>query len=331
MRSIRAAMTTACAALTLMGGCVRSNAPAATGGSPRGAAGPELFEPGTISTALDELNAVFSPDGSELYYSINSPNDGRGAIVVSRRSGTRWSAPEVVSLSGRYSDYDPFLSTDGRQLFFISNRPKDAPKWEQGDYDIYVADRTAAGWSEPRNLGAPINTDRPEWFPSVASDGTLYFSAARADSRGGFDLYRSPRTGETYGPPENLGDSINGRGWEIDNYIAPDQSYLIFAARGRPDDLGGGDLYISRRRNGAWTAAVNLGPEVNSPAREYTPAVSPDGKYLYWTSKRGFVDHPLARALTFRELQDSLASVRNGNGNIYRLPTAVLRERPPAR
>lgn len=288
----------------------------------------EVFAPGTISTSLDELNAAFAPQGNEVYYSINTVDNGRGVIVVSHFDGRRWLPPAVASFSGQYSDYDPFVSGDGKRIFFISNRPKGKPKWDQGDYDIYVAERQGNGWSEPRNLGEPINSDRPEWYPSIAMDGTLYFSTARADSRGGFDLYRSRLVDERYAPPENLGDSVNGRRSEIDNFIAPDQSYIVFAVSGREDDMGKGDLYVSYFRNGSWTQAVNLGPKVNSAAREYTPIVSPDGRFLYWTSKRGFADQIPSRPLTMKELRDSLASVRNGGGNIYRIPLGEVLDLP---
>jgi Tol biopolymer transport system component len=284
----------------------------------------ELFAPGEVSTPLDELNAAFSPDGRELYYSITAPDAGMGVIVQSRLRGGRWSVPEVVSFSGRHSDYDPFLSADGRQLYFISNRPAGDERKPPSDFDVWVVERAGDGWGEPRNLGAPVNTTRPEYYPSVARDGTLYFSANRDGGQGGFDVYRARLVDGRYQEPENLGANVNGRSAEIDNYVAPDQSFIIFASYGRPDDLGRGDLYISYFRDGAWTPARNLGPAVNSAAREYCPIGSPDGKWLYWTSKRGFADQPAARRLTMRALRDSLASLRNGGGNIYRLPLSAV-------
>lgn len=291
---------------------------------PPTSAGAELFAPGQVSTPLDELNAAFTPDGRELYYSINSGDNIMGVIVVSRLRGGRWSAPEVVPFSGQHSDYDPFLSTDGRQLFFISDRPSGGEQKAPGDFDVWVVERAGDGWGAPRNLGSPVNTTRPEYYPSVARDGTLYFSANRDGGQGSFDVYRARLVDGRYAEPENLGAAVNGKTAEIDNYVAPDQSYIIFAAYGRPDDAGRGDLYISHLRDGAWTPAKNLGPGVNSPAREYCPIGSPDGKWLYWTSKRGFADRPPERPLTIRALRDSLASVRNGGGNIYRIPLSAV-------
>jgi Tol biopolymer transport system component len=309
--------TVALAAVTALGAGLATSAGALAS---RPVDGPELFGRGVVSTPLDELNAMFTPDGTELYFSVNAPNDAGGFILVSRLADGQWSAPAMATFSGQYSDYDPFISPDGRQLFFISNRPKGAERYDPRDYDIYVADRTATGWSGPRSVGPVINTERAEYFPSVASDGTLYFSAVRPDGQGSFDIYRSRSVNGAYQTPENLGAAVNGPGADIDNFIAPDQSYLIFAALGRGDGAGGGDIYISHMRDAAWTPAKNLGEPINSRAREYAPSVSPDGRWLYWTSKRGFMDAPLNRRLTVAELQDSLASVRNGTGNIYRIP-----------
>jgi Tol biopolymer transport system component len=289
---------------------------------------PEIFAAGSISTRENELNAAFTPDGRTVYFTRKGGDGGRFGVILSSRA-TRsggWSRPEVVPFSGRYADYDPILSPDGSRLFFISNRPR-TPE-ESGprrDFDIWVVESAGPGWGAPRNLGAPINRDGDELYPSVAADGSLYFSSCdRADSRGRCDLYRSRWSNGRYLDPENLGDSLNTRASETDAYVAPDQSYLVFTAYGRPDAVGDGDLYVSFFRNGAWSSPRPLGPEINSVAREYCPIVSPDGKYLYFTSQRGFTDAPPGRGLTAGEVGDSLQSLRNGFGNIYRVPLSVL-------
>jgi Tol biopolymer transport system component len=289
---------------------------------------PELVGPGVLSTPLDELNAAFTPDGSTMYYSISSPGpsaDQFGTVVVSRLRSGKWTPPEVAPFSGQFSDYDPFVSPDGSRLYFASNRPNGTAKQSRADYDIWFVDRSGGGeWGTPRNAGPAINSRAPEYYPSVASDGTLYFSTVRPETKGHFNLYRSRVVNGQLAAPENLGPTLNGAYDNIDNVIAPDQSFIIFASYGRPDGLGNGDLYVSFYNDGAWTAPKNLGAPVNSVALEYTPSLSPDLKYLYWTSNRGFADRQLTHRLTIAELRDSLASIRNGNGNIYRTPLQPL-------
>ena len=75
-------------------------------------------------------------------------------------------------------------------------------------------------------------------------------------------------------------------GGNIDPFIAPDQSWLIFASE-RPGGYGAADLYVSfRRPDGTWGEPKNLGPSVNTAGSEYTPMLSPDGRYLFFTRGR---------------------------------------------
>lgn len=289
---------------------------------------PVIFGEGIISTPEDELNAAFSPDGKSVYFSKNTPGSRQGVIVVSHFVKGRWGKPRIVEFSGQYSDYDPFFSFDGSKLFFISNRPVSGTTRKK-DFDIWVVEKTQDGWGAPKNIGPPISTERNEYYPSLAADGTLYFSTERQGGKGGFDLYRSRHVAGKYGEPENLGEA-NSQFAEIDSYIAPDQSFIIFASYGRPDGLGGGDLYISYNLNGSWTKAINLGAPINSNAREYCPIASPDGEYFFFTSERGFADTPPSKPLTYRELEDNLRSVRNGLGNVYQVDMSVLKSKNPA-
>ena len=163
-----------------------------------------------------------------------------------------------------------------------------------------------------------------EWSPSVASNGDLYFGSARAGGKGANDLYVSRWTNGAYAEPQNLGDSINTRAGEVEPWIAPDQSYLIFSGQGRPDGAGGFDLYIAYRVNGEWQLPRHLGNGINSASGDFNQSVSPDGKWLYFSSSRSVFDKPLKRALTYTEMQRRLMSVGNGLGDIYRVPMTKL-------
>lgn len=242
----------------------------------------KLFAESTISTPTS-FSITFTPDGKTAYFARGMP-ERRCFIMESHVRDGKWSAPVPASFSGQYRDGDPFLSPDGSQLFFWSTRPL---KGRQRNYPaLWVVDKTEKGWTEPRDLGAWINgPDGGGGFPSVAANGTLYFFAQRPDSLGGTDLYRARRAGEKFGTPENLGPEINSAQGDLDAYVAPDESFIIFDSE-RPGGFGGGDLYISTRKNGAWTAPRNLGPSINSAAGECCPAVSRDEKTFFFTSQR---------------------------------------------
>ena len=285
---------------------------------------PALFGEGVISTADDDMDATFTSDGASVYFTKSHAGQRLGVIVVAQFRDGRWTAPQVVSFSGRFTDYDPFITPDGQRLFFASNRPLAGST--KKDFDIWVVEKTPQGWGEPRNAGEPINTPRDEFYPTVAADGTLYFSATRHEGVGGSDIYRAAWADGRYGAPENLGRGVNTTATEVDSWVSPDQSIMVFAGFGRPDDMGNGDLYVSERVNGVWSQARHLGAGINSSAREYCPGASPDGKYFFFTSFRGFGDRVPDRPWTFAELQSGFTLVLNGFGNIYHVDMSVVRE-----
>src|SRR5262245_759954 len=298
-------------------------------GSDKPTAEPALFAEGIISTGDMELNAAFTPDGKTLYFTKRTPRPLLWVIVVSRFRGGKWSAPEVAEFSGQYSDFDPIISPDGKKLYFCSNRPVDSQPRQ--DFDIWVVEKTATGaWSDPRHLDAPVNTKAQEFYPSVTADGTLYFSSTREGGKGRGDIWRARLADGKYSEPENLSEAINSQYFDGDPFIAPDESYLIFASYGRPDGLGDGDLYISFRREGAWTKAVNLGPGINSNALDFCPIMAPDGKYFFFTSERSFADKPLPVRMTSQQWQKRLKSPQNGLGDIYRVEFSLLNAHRPS-
>lgn len=283
---------------------------------------PEIFAPGVVSTAEDELNATIAPDGKTLFFTRRIAR--RGVILISNRRGGKWSRPRVAAFSGRFSDFDPYFSADGKRLFFVSNRASDESAAKK-DFDIWVVEKHGDGWSAPRNLGAPVNSAADELYPAPAANGALYFSSNRAGGFGGYDVYRAAFDGEKYGAPENL-ENVNSPVSEADQFTAPDESYMIFCAYNRPAGFGDGDLYVSFNRGGGrWSAPVNLGAEINSAAREYAPVASPDGKYLFYTSEKGFPETLTAeKPISFGELEKTLKSVANGRGNVYRVEIKAL-------
>ena len=126
---------------------------------------PTVFAPGVISTGDYEVCPEFSPDGKTLYFVKSTPDANFWTIVFSRLERGKWSAPRVAPFSGQYSDADEFITRDGQSMFFISKRPlPNATNKEPRKLDIWVMHRTATGWGEPRNLGAPVNSEESETF-----------------------------------------------------------------------------------------------------------------------------------------------------------------------
>jgi len=276
---------------------------------------PVLFAEGLVSTSFNERDAAISPDGNEFYYSLIGAS--YPAIIVIKRADGGWGDPEVASFSGQYSDLEPHFSPNGNRLYFASKRPINGsgpPK----DYDIWYVDREGNNWGDPKNIGAPINTEKDEFYPSVTNNGSLYWTAGYDDSKGKEDIYYSRFVNGHYTAPINLGDSINGPNYEFNAFVARDESYLIFSSVGREDGFGGGDLYISfRNKDGIWSGAVNMGAGINSDALDYCPMVTQDGKHMFFTSTRRPGDKYSETPLTYEQIISGLMDPLNGTNNIY--------------
>ncbi|MFP2931917.1 hypothetical protein ACLESO_43475 [Pyxidicoccus sp. 3LG] len=246
---------------------------------------PEVFLPGLVSLpGQEEYRIVFTPDGRTAFWGVGEeifPSSRQSTIVYSELRHGRWTEPRVAPFSGVYSDIDPFISPDGRRLFFSSIRPVNGAPRE--DVELWVVERRGDGWSEPRHLGALVNSTSDELYPSVDAYGTLYFGSDRPGGYGIWDIWRAyPRRDGTYGPAENLGPAINTETLDFNPTITADGETLLFASIGREDGYGYGDLYAAERVRGRWQPARNLGPTVNTSQDEYHPSLSPDERTLYF-------------------------------------------------
>ena len=247
---------------------------------------PEIFAPGIVSTDRIEFGNTFSPDGKEFYFTRFAGEKNLATIMFMKMTNDRWGNHRIAPFSGAYSDVDPIVSCDGGKLYFSSNRPLKGAGEPKDDYDIWVVNRMESGWSEPVNLGFLVNSGKDEFSPSVTQDGTICFASSREGGLGHADFYYSRGIDGKYGKPENLTEAINTKYREGDGFISPDGKVFVFSAF-VPGNLGSGDLYISfKGKDGKWTQARNLGSGINSAGNEFTPLITPDGKYLLFASDR---------------------------------------------
>lgn len=249
---------------------------------------PQMFAEGVISTGqtADELFISFTPDMKNLYFTKRLPG-GVFTIYFSQTVSGRWSEPQVAPFSGKYKDQGPFVSPDGKRIFFYSNRPLQGDK-PRPDNDLWVVEKTTAGWGTAKHLGPQINSDLNEAHPSVDRFGNLYFWVfeEKSDGFGKSDIYVSrPENGE-YRTAQNLGNQINSHYYESSPFVSPDGRYLLFCRDDVPGDLGKADIYISYFRKNNWTTPRPLKRGVNSSQFDFAPLVSPDKKYFFFSSNR---------------------------------------------
>lgn len=249
---------------------------------------PEIFAPNIISTGAQHSSVYFSPDGREVYFSQMFPRPS--LILYMCEENGIWIPPQIVC-----EGLTPGLAPDGKTALFAT--------WE-----LWRLFKTPSGWTEPEKLGPHINFQERQDTPYVAANGTLYFCSQRGERDG---IYRAKLGNGAYLEPERLEFGISSEYSDFCPYIAPDESYLIFAST-RPG-YGITDLYISfQNQDSTWTKPKNMGPVINTGAKEAFPFVSFDGKYLFFMSNR------------VSELNRT--RIPDGPGNVFWMDASVIED-----
>jgi streptogramin lyase len=241
---------------------------------------PVLFDAGQENQA----GLVFTPDGNTGYWAAWNGAWGDDAtsprtIYSSRLKDGTWTEPAMAPFSGTFNDDDPYVSPDGRWLYFVSDRPaSDVDDQRDGDIWRY----SLSGDNVLQRLD--INSDAADYSPMVSGSGTLYFASDRDGGLGQGDLYRAAPVGSGFGPAEPLGPSVNSRHGEWNLWVAADDNEILFEASARPSNVSvPGDLYYSWRTEAGWVAAMPVS-RINSKGSDLLPRMHPDGSTLYYTS-----------------------------------------------
>ena len=291
----------------------------------------KLFAPGFITTGFYTRDIAIPPDGDEIYFCINIGVNTFMTTLFTRRINNEWTEPQIAPFARdlKYFTIEPCLSADGQKLFFASNRPDSLGK--DHNSDIWYVEREGSTWGLPQNLGTNINTDAPEFFPSVTKDGTLYFT--RDDHKTGISsIYRSRFTQGVYAEPELLPEQINAGRSRFNASIAPDESFIIIPIFGMADSYGATDYYVSfRNKDDQWSEPTNLGNKINSKSRwEYSASLSPDGKYLFFMSSK--IDTSIVTnhdIVTMRDLRELANTPENGNPDIFWIEASLIQKLRP--
>jgi outer membrane protein OmpA-like peptidoglycan-associated protein len=177
-----------------------------------------------INTPENEGTASLSADGRTIVFTACQGRKGFGScdLYVSHKTGSDWSAPENLgsTINTRFYESQPALTADGRQLYFISDRPGG-----KGRRDIWRSDLSTDGnWTEPVNLGEPVNTASNEASPFIHANGqSLFFASEGHVGLGGYDLFVADNGPSGWSMPANLGYPINN---------SEDQASLFVTANG---------------------------------------------------------------------------------------------------
>ncbi|MFY0607183.1 MAG: PD40 domain-containing protein [Cyclobacteriaceae bacterium] len=195
----------------------------------------------------------------------------------------------INSVSG---DYMPQVSPTGTRLYFTSvrqggfdNQDDENKPLDYGE-DLYFSKLENDQWSVPELLPEPLNSIGDDFGSAFTGDGQtmVYVRCGSDESIGSCDLYITQLNGETWSEPVNMGNVVNSEEWDSQATISADGNRIVFTSA-RPNGYGSSDIYMVEKNHlGEWGSAQNLGGTVNTPFRENSPYLAPDGKTLYYAS-----------------------------------------------
>jgi tetratricopeptide (TPR) repeat protein len=172
------------------------------------------------------------------------------------------------------SNYNPVISADGRSFAYMVGLKF---------YNAIMFSRmTGNRWGPPVNITPDLQIDGTVFISGLSADGKRLYLSKNDNYES--NIYSSDFDGEKWSPAAMLNRNINTRYWESHGFVTEDGNTLIFASD-RPGGFGGLDLYISKKVDGDWGPAVNLGPEINTPFNEDRPFLINGGKTLFFCSQ----------------------------------------------
>ena len=145
--------------------------------------------PETINSEYKESSASLSPDGNTLYFTSNRPGGFGGMdIYMSKKlPNGKWGQAQNLGkpINTEYDEESPFIHYDGVTLFYSSNGQEN-----MGGYDILFTMNEDGNWTQPSNIGYPINTTDDDVFYMPTPDGKrAYYASIKKDGFGGSDIY----------------------------------------------------------------------------------------------------------------------------------------------
>lgn len=206
------------------------------------------------------------------------------------------------SINSELPEYFPSITADD-STFLFTRRVNDLSAPGGRQEEIFVSKKTPNNnWSNSSLVSNAINSKYNEGAPTFSPDGQyIIFVGCETGAKGDYeygddrkgygscDLFYSQNNGTNWSKPVNLGSKINTKHWETQPSFSSDGKTLYFIRgmtydrqRRNPDNQ---DIYVTTiSEDGQWSKPEKLPPNINSPHREESVQIHPDGKTLYFSS-----------------------------------------------
>lgn len=281
----------------------------------------EVFAPNLISRGFHELGIAISSEGNEIFYIMSDRGYQHYALVYVRKVDGIWSKPQLAEFARDMSVYTCFFAPHGKTFYFSTNQPVVHESDTLKGVRNWFVEKKEDVWQTAKPLEAPLNVETNDRIHAISKFNNLYLT--RKLSNGNTDIFISLWIDGQFQKPRPLNGSVNSNSGEGRPFIAPDESFLLFHSD-REKGVGSNDLWISfKDRNNAWCTPVNLGENINTESSEFGPVLSPDGKYLFFSSYRPFNPETL-KGRSYDELLELYNSPQNGYATLYWVDAKIL-------
>lgn len=248
----------------------------------------------SVNSNNDEYSPCISTDGATIVFTSNRDNGHKknevgefdGDIYYTEVDDNgKWSSPKSMGapLNTENDETATMLSYNGTKMLIYKN--------EGDNYDVYESELSGANWGTPKPLHRSLNTSADQTYASYNyNDRKIIFVSSKktGSSSKGTDIYSCGRMNgkkDEFGAAITIGSTVNTKFNEGSVYMHPDGETMYFSSEGH-NSMGGMDIFVSYKKQGAWSDPENLGYPINTPYDDYFYASTASGKYAYIASNR---------------------------------------------
>ncbi len=254
---------------------------------------------GKINSKYQETSFSIAQDAQTIYFSSNRPG-GYGGFDIYRsqlQADSTWGSPINLgsTINTRYNEESPFISVDGKTLYFSSTGHS-----TMGKHDIFESTWVDASWTPARNLGYPINSTGDDICFILSADGqTAYYASDRKGGLGKLDLYSAAKPL----PYMFNGIPLTLVGIAKENYMAVTKDTVevklyqrpVLTLRGMIRDKdskkpldGAKIVLVDVETNQELSLFENMSDATNS---NYIGTIDSTGRYILHVTRKGYMYH----------------------------------------